>query len=74
MNTDTYKSTILAKIEDCKEKSAYYKSFTDTVASALWQGKKEAHEEDLKMFEEIEQGETQTVKMTSRRSKSTTQR
>ncbi|MFA6876724.1 MAG: hypothetical protein WCQ87_08840 [Parabacteroides sp.] len=69
MNPDTYKSTILVKIEDCKKKSAYYKSFTDTVTAALWQGKKEAHEEDLKMFEEIENGDIQPVKTTSRRSK-----
>lgn len=69
MNPDTYKSTILAKIEECKEKSAYYKSFTDTVTAALWQGRKDAHEDDLKMFEEIEKGDEQPVKTAGRRSK-----
>lgn len=53
MNSETYKSTLNAKIKDCAGKYEYYKSFTDTVTAALWKGKKEAYEDVLKTIDEI---------------------
>jgi hypothetical protein len=41
-------NTLQSKIEDCRAKSQYYKSFTDTVTAAYWQGKGDTYEEFLK--------------------------
>ncbi len=70
MNSDTYKNTLLSKIADCNKKSDYYKSFTDTVIAALWQGKGEGYEEALKLFYEVEfKEETKDVKTNGRKIK-----
>lgn len=70
MNSETYKSTLHAKIKDCSEKYEYYKSFTDNVTAALWKGKKEAYEDVLKIIDEIEfTEEPLEVKPSNRRSK-----
>lgn len=70
MDTNTYKNTLLSKIADCNAKYDYYKSFTDNVTAALWQGTKEGYEDALNLFDEVEfKEEMKEVKTNGRKIK-----
>jgi hypothetical protein len=69
MDINTYKNTLLSKIEDCKAKSQYYKSFTDTVTAARWQGKGEVYEEVLNTIDKLTIEEQKEIKSNGRKGK-----